>query len=103
MNIRKIASAAAVAGALAAPTMISTQAQAQLFAPTPVAVFIAPVYVGAAAVSLVVNSFVTYRTECRELTSNEAITNVVLPGVGMVYNVASSKTNKCGKAVRTKG
>ena len=103
MNFRKIASAAAVAAALSAPTMFSTQAQAQLFAPTPVQVFIGPVFVGAAAISLVVNSIVTYQTECRELTSNEAITNVVLPGVGMVYNVATSKTNKCGKAVRTKG
>jgi hypothetical protein len=101
--MKKIASALLITAALAAPTLNATNAQAQVAngtaAAIPVGTWLPPVLIFASAASLIINAAITYNTECRELTSNEAMTAAFLPVLGATYNVATSKSNKCGKAV----
>ncbi len=100
--MKKFALAAVMAAAIAAPALHSTEAKAQ-WAVAPVGSWLPTAWIAGGVVGVMINAAITYKTECRELTSTEALTALALPGVGTAFNVATSKTNKCGKApVRAK-
>jgi hypothetical protein len=46
----------------------------------------------ASAVSVITNAILVSRTQCRELSQQEAMTSAVLPFVGMFWN---KKNNRC--------
>lgn len=46
----------------------------------------------ASAVSVITNAIIVSRTQCRELTQQEAMTSSVLPFVGMLWN---KQNNRC--------
>ncbi len=44
------------------------------------------------AVGVIVNAIYVWRTQCRELSSQEAVTSTFLPIIGMAFN---AQANKC--------
>ena len=52
------------------------------------------VYVIASAGSVIVNAAYVWNTQCRELSSREAITSAALPLVGIVFDAQASKCRR---------
>ena len=51
----------------------------------------------ASVISVMVDAAYVYNTQCRELTSEEAMMALALPGVGLAINAAKPVANKCVK------
>ena len=52
------------------------------------------VYVFASAGSVIVNSVYVWNTQCRELSSREAVTSAALPLIGIVFDEQASKCRR---------
>jgi hypothetical protein len=74
--------------AFAAPPMIPCVVYPQPMAP------VWPLIVGlASATSVIVSAFIVSRTQCRELSMQEAWSSIFLPFVGIAFN---QQNNQCG-------
>jgi hypothetical protein len=51
-----------------------------------------PIVIGASVVSVMLNALIVSKTQCRELTSQEAMSSIFLPFIGMAFN---KQNNKC--------
>ena len=51
----------------------------------------------ASVVSVMVDAAYVYNTQCRELTSEEAMMALALPGVGLAINASKPVASKCVK------
>ncbi len=90
MKIRKLVAVLAIASmAFWTPSLMSTdaaKASGHGVSPWPAVA----VMVGAAGV--MINAIYVWRTQCRELSSQEAVTSTFLPIIGMAFN---AQANKC--------
>lgn len=50
--------------------------------------------IAAGALSVIINGAIVGKTQCRELTQQEAITSILLPFVGILFN---GNNNLCGR------
>ena len=51
-----------------------------------------PIVIGAGVVSVMLNAVIVSKTQCRELTTNEALSSFFLPFIGIALN---QKNNHC--------
>ncbi|MDR3375531.1 MAG: hypothetical protein P4L98_17530 [Ancalomicrobiaceae bacterium] len=92
MSFRRILIATAAAAALA--TAVAQPASAAYHHDAIVGGQWAVIGVGAAAASIILNGIVVSSTQCREMTSEEAMT-AAIPIVGWVINSTRPANNKC--------
>ena len=50
----------------------------------------------ASVVSVMANAVIVWHSECRELTSREAMTAMALPGIGIAINQSNAPNTGCG-------
>jgi len=91
LALAAVVAVAAIAPVSAAPApVVSTAAPA--FRPN-----VGVTFVLASTVSVILDAIYIASTQCREMTAQEAVTAVVLPGVGGIYNATLPSQSKCKK------
>lgn len=90
MRVQKLVAAAAIAGvAFTAPSIAPANAHGYHWvSPWPAVA----IMVGAA--SVMTNAAYVWHTQCRELSSQEAITSTLLPIVGIAFDAQASKCRR---------
>jgi len=86
--------ALATAAALVAGTVTPALAYPNA---TPFRPNVAVVVIWAGAVSVIADAMYIAATQCREMTSQEAVTATFLPGVGGIYNATQPSMSRCHK------
>lgn len=90
MKIQKLVAVVAVAGLLSSTASIAPASAHGSYWPSPWPAV--AVMVGAAGV--MTNAVWIWRTQCRELSSKEAMTSTFLPFVGMAFDAQASKCRR---------